>query len=264
MNPEGEMQDMEFYDELQAEFPEMFDEHNLEEFAETPIEAQEVPVEVVEVQPENVEMQPEAVPEPVEMPIEVEESYDDEPIEGVREHNAVRPISKKVGLYREVGIDLDTEQGKEDLDAYWDYVLIHGVNRGNEVLNEIPVKEGTDRYPMPEPHDAISHPFGSGDFEKLKEPFNMEHHRFREVLGRCKDLAITFSSLSHEEGRENMQKKYNEIIEPLVEKKRAMLDGYSKYQQFFNKSKLFDEVLPGLSRKIAKIKGVWEQYSNWK
>ena len=109
----------------------------------------------------------------------------------------MRPISQKEELYKEIGIDLNTEQGKEDLDAYWDYVLLEGVNKDHRVLSEIPVKEGVDRYPQPEPDDAISHPFGSGDFEKLKEPFNMEHHRFREVLGRCKDLAITFSSLSH-------------------------------------------------------------------
>ena len=272
INPEFDEMDAEFYEQLQEQFPEMLDEHNLEEFAEAPIENHEILVEnlePMEMQPEAVpEAMQEAVPEPVEIPIEVEESYDDEPIhhEQLPDSYAVRPISKKEELYREIEIDItDPEMGPEMLDAYWDYVLSEGVNKDHRVLSEIPVKEGVDRYPQPELDDAISHPFASRDYlDKHKNPFDGQHHLFKQTLERVKDLGISFSSISHEEGRENMQKKYNEILEPLVEKKKAMLEGYSKSPQYFNKSRMFNEVLPDLNNKIKKIKGVWDQYSNWK
>jgi len=261
VNPEFDEMDSEFDEQLQEQFPEMLDEHNLEEFAETPIEAQEVPVENLEMQPEAAaEVMQEAVPEPVEMLTEVDDEYIDP--EDFVDSYAVRPTSQMEDFLRERGVD---PTNPEEVRDYWYDVFNLGFNQGNEVLDKIPVKSGMDRYPMPEPHDAISHPFASGDYmDRHKNPFDAEHYRFKETLERTKDLAISFSSLSHEEGRENMQKKYNEILEPLVEKKKAMLDGYSKHPQYFNKSRLFEVVLPDLSRKIAKIKGVWDQYSNWK
>ena len=64
----------------------------------------------------------------------------------------------------------------------------------------------------PEKDDAVSFAFGSMDFQRLRGEFNKFNFKIGKIMDRVKDLAQTFSCISNSAGRDNIKKRYEELV----------------------------------------------------
>jgi hypothetical protein len=112
----------------------------------------------------------------------------------------------------------------------------------------------------PEPDDAVSFTYGSADFQRLRGDFDKHAYRFQQIVKRVKDLAQTYSCISHDEGKKNIQKRYEALVnrefrDKVIElaqayhTKRLSIDGYDALKAKIKK----------LNCHIAACKKVWEQ-----
>jgi len=167
--------------------------------------------------------------------------------------SALKPLRKFDGLYPD---------DPEESDAYWDF--IHwSMTREHTVLMQVPMKEGQVGFCPIETDDATSFAFGSADYQARLPKFDRYQYRVKKVYERVKDLAITHSCISNEDGRINTHNKYRSLVEnEFQDQARLLYDTFKKYPQWVNKQKLLER-LAELNSKIRKCKRIWKEYAEW-
>jgi hypothetical protein len=166
----------------------------------------------------------------------------------------LKPISKFDGLYPE---------DDEEREAYWDF--IHwAINREHAVLLHIPKPQNENNFwqlDLDESGTDVS-AFNTVDFERMyPQTFNKYAYKINKIYEKVQDLALLHSCISHEEGKENVHRRFTNLIENEFKDNAAMLvETYKKYPQFLNKEKLFDRVTE-LNRNIRKCNQIWQQHA---
>ena len=71
------------------------------------------------------------------------------------------------------------------------------------------------------------------------------------------------SCISDEDGKENINQRYKNLIDNEFRDESVMLlEHYKKYPEWIDKQKLFERV-EKLESNIRKCNGIWDKYSNW-
>ena len=187
----------------------------------------------------------------IEWEVENEFREDDLPVS-----HFLKPINKRDELYDEIGIRTDEEK-----EAYWEYIS-QCMNMEHKVITDIPVSKDTEFWPPVETDESMSFAFSSMDFQR-EHPFDRYHWKRKKVFEEVKDLGITYSSLSNEDGRENTHRKYADLVgKEFKNQAKFLLETYKKYPQWLDKEKTFNRIA-GLNSEIRKCNEIWDKYSSW-
>ena len=156
------------------------------------------------------------------------------------------------------GFDPYAGMDEDEIEAYLDFRHWYQ-NRDHQLLDLVPVKP-FEIYCFEEPDDAISFPFGSidrGDFS----PYQKYQYRLRKVMERVRDLAQTFSCISHESGRKNIQKRYECLLyNEFRSKVLNLAKNYAKYRKYMNPKKVRKRISE-YYRQISIAKEIWNEHA---
>jgi len=153
----------------------------------------------------------------------------------------------------------------EDPEEYWDFIKWH-LEQEHLTLESIPKQEGCEFWAIEldeDGHDVSA--FNTQDFEK-HHPFNKYQYKLKkidEIYEKVKDLAITYSCISDEQGKKNVYQRCKNLVEKEFKDKGTMLlEYYKKYSVWTNKYRLFMRIKE-INSRINKCRAIWRKYANW-
>jgi hypothetical protein len=121
-------------------------------------------------------------------------------------------------------------------------------------------EEGTDFF-IPDCHvtDEAYSAFNTVDFQESIKPFDKYGYAIKKLMDRVKALAILHSSISREEGRQNIVRRFDSLIEfefrePLFSYVDRFKAAKTEEQKERQKRKIGD-----LNRRILEARKTWEQ-----
>ena len=96
---------------------------------------------------------------------------------------------------------------ESEIEAYWEFISWY-LGQEHLLLLSIPKPEESDFWTaeLDELGNNVS-AMNTHDFERLY-PFNKYHYKLKKMCERVKDLAITHSCISDEEGRKNVKNRF--------------------------------------------------------
>lgn len=132
-----------------------------------------------------------------------------------------------------------------------------------ELLMMLPGTEEENDFFIPDCHvtdDAYS-AFNTIDFQKTIKPFDKYGYAMKKIMDRVKTLAILHSSISRKDGRQNIVRRYDSLIEfefrePLFSYVDRFKATKTEEQRERLKRKIGD-----LNRRILEARKTWEQYA---
>lgn len=166
-------------------------------------------------------------------------------------------INRRDELYNEIGIRTDEEK-----EAYWDFVS-QCMNMEHKVIMDIPLQKNAEFWPPVETDESMSFAFSSMDFHQ-EHPFDRYQWKRKKVFDEVKNLGITYSSLSNNDGRENTHRKYADLVgKEFKNQANFLLETYEKHPHWLDKDKTFNRIAD-LNSEIRKCNDIWDKYSSWK
>ena len=105
--------------------------------------------------------------------------------------------------------------------------------------------------------------FNTHDFQDGLKPFNKYGYAMKKIMERVRDLAILHSSLSSEEGRLNMQRRYEAFLEAKFRGRLAYLIERCQMTDDPDRKLELKQKIAELTRRIMEAKRIWERYAPW-
>ena len=133
--------------------------------------------------------------------------------------------------------------------------------RDMEILLMIPIQPRENDFWFANHQEFMESAFNTYDFQKDRIPFDKYSYRLKKVLEQIKDMAILHSCISQQEGRNNIHKRYQSIVEnefrrPLLN----LLDSLNKATDKEKRLEIFHRILE-IHKRIHQSKLVWEKLS---
>ncbi len=109
---------------------------------------------------------------------------------------------------------------------------------------------------------TLSFPFSSMDFKRQHAgSFNKYSYRVKKVYERVKDLAQTYSCLSHQEGKDNRHRRFKALVEEEFRDEAVMiLDSLKTYGAYMNKKQAMLRIA-ALNKHIEKCNEIWKKHA---
>ena len=137
----------------------------------------------------------------------------------------VSPSLKPIRKY-----DLYSDMDEEEIQAYFDFMEWY-LSQEHLIFLDLPMTEEPDFWPveLDDFGNNIS-AFNTHDYERL-HPFDRYHWKLKKVYESVKELALTYSYISQEEGRKNIYQRYKNLVENEFRDEAVMLlEHYKKYR----------------------------------
>ena len=132
-----------------------------------------------------------------------------------------------------------------------------------EFLMMLPGNEDESGFFIPDCHvtdDAYS-AFNTIDFQKTIKPFDKYGYAMKKIMDRVKALAILHSSISREEGRQNIVRRFDSLIEfEFREPLFSYVDRFKAAKTEEQKER-FKKKIGDLNRRILEARTTWERYA---
>ena len=103
--------------------------------------------------------------------------------------------------------------------------------------------------------------FNTVDFQRQMQPFNKYAYAIKKKMEYVKDLAIMHSSISHEEGRENVYHRYLAFVEREFRERLHQLVEYYKRARYEERKLDLKQKIALISRSIMECRKIWERHS---
>jgi len=103
--------------------------------------------------------------------------------------------------------------------------------------------------------------FNTVDFQRQMQPFNKYAYAIKKKMEYVKDLAIMHSSISHEEGRENVYHRYLAFVEREFRERLHQLVEYYKRARYEERRFELKQKIALISRRIMECRKIWERHS---
>ena len=103
--------------------------------------------------------------------------------------------------------------------------------------------------------------FNTVDFQRQMQPFNKYAYAIKMKMEYVKDLAMMHSSISHEQGRENVYHKYLAFVEREFRERLHQLVDYYRQARYEERRHNLKQQIAETSRRIMECKRIWERYS---
>jgi hypothetical protein len=151
---------------------------------------------------------------------------------------------------------------EEEVEDRKEFIRCH-INKDLELLFMIPTQPKENDFWFSSYQEFIESPFNTHDFQRSQRPFNKYAYRIRKIMEQVKDLALLHSSISQPEGRANILRRYENLVEN--EFREGLLSLVDRYKRTFDEERRFElrRKIARLSRHILECKKIWEKYSPW-
>ena len=149
----------------------------------------------------------------------------------------------------------DIEDAKEFIRCY--------LLKEYELILQIPIQAQENDFWGPNHPDFQESAFNTWDYQRTQSPFNKYGWRIKKILEQVRDLTIYHSSTSQQEGRANIQKWYETVVDNEF---RDRLPGlFQRYQKAWTEEQRYEikKKVAELNRRIIQCKKMWEEYANW-
>ena len=103
--------------------------------------------------------------------------------------------------------------------------------------------------------------FNTHDFQRTQRPFNKYHYAMKKIMERVKDLAIMHSSISYEEGRLAIYRRYEALVDREFRHRLLTLADRYKVEADEERRYWMKQKIAELSRRILESKRIWAQYA---
>ena len=130
-----------------------------------------------------------------------------------------------------------------------------------EVLLMVPVPPGGNYFWFSSHQEFIESAFNTWNFQRGKKPFDKYGYRTKKVMEQVKDLAILHSCISQPEGRANIQRRYENLVDNEFRSQLLFLVG--RYQTTFDEERRLElrRKIAKLNRRILECQEIWERYA---
>lgn len=129
-----------------------------------------------------------------------------------------------------------------------------------ELLMMLPEPESKDLLiaDFPVTNEAYS-AFNTVDFQRMQRPFDNYGYAMQKIMERVLDLAIMHAAIAHKEGKRNICRRFNALIDyEFRERLLRCVDWYKAAKTDEQKSRLKQKI-GELNRRIIECRKVWEQ-----
>lgn len=132
-----------------------------------------------------------------------------------------------------------------------------------EILLMIPVPPRDNDFWFSSHQEFMESAFNTHDFQEKRKPFNKYAYRIRKILEQVKDLALLHSCISQPEGRANIERQYENLVNN--EFRSQLLFLVDRYQKTFDEERRFElrDKIAKLNRRILQCQRIWERYAPW-
>jgi hypothetical protein len=105
--------------------------------------------------------------------------------------------------------------------------------------------------------------FNTVDFQRTMEPFDAYGYAMGKIMERVKNLAILYSALTGDEGKQNTLSRFNSLVEfEFRERLLGCVDQFHAARTEEQRERLRKKI-GELNRRIIECKKIWEQYAPW-
>lgn len=132
-----------------------------------------------------------------------------------------------------------------------------------ELIMMLPGNEEEGDFFIPDCHvtDEAYSAFSTVDFQKTMKPFDKYGYAMKKIMDRVKALAILHSSISREEGRQNIVRRFDSLIEfEFREPLFSYVDRFKTAKTEEQKERLKRRI-GDLNRRILEAKKTWELHA---
>jgi hypothetical protein len=105
--------------------------------------------------------------------------------------------------------------------------------------------------------------FNTWDFHRTQRPFNRYAYRIRKILEQVRNLAIYHSSTSQPEGKANIQRRYDNLVQNEFRDRLFVL--VERYQRAIDEGQRYElrRKIAELNRRIIQCQKIWKDYAQW-
>ena len=132
-----------------------------------------------------------------------------------------------------------------------------------EALMMIDADEHDDSFFIPDytvADDGYS-AFNTVDFQQTMEPFDAYGYAMGKIMDRVKNLAILYSSITRDEGKQNTLRRFNSLVEyEFRERLLGCVDRFHAAQTDEQRETLRKKI-GELNRRIMECRKIWERYA---
>jgi hypothetical protein len=132
-----------------------------------------------------------------------------------------------------------------------------------EALLMIDMDEYNDSFFIPDytvADDGYS-AFNTVDFQRTMEPFDAYGYAMEKIMERVKDLAILYSALTSDDGRQNILRRFNSLVEfEFRERLLGCVDRFHTARTDDQKENLKKKI-GELNRRIIECRKIWERFA---
>ncbi len=165
----------------------------------------------------------------------------------------LKPISRFDEIYPD---------DEEEYQAYWDF--IHwSMMREHAILLIIPKSENQNEFWQSniDEFGTDTSAFNTIDYQRdHRDGFDKYQYRCKKIFEKVKDLALLYSCLTTEDGKQNIFNRYVSLVEnEFSDPAKSMLQTYKNNPHIKNKDKVVERIKE-LNRRIRKCKQIWQKY----
>ena len=171
-------------------------------------------------------------------------------------------LPARVGLRVERKSDPDYGLSEDEIADRNEFIRCYLV-RELELLMMLPGNEKDTDFFIPDCDvtDEAYSAFNTVDFQKSMKPFDKYGYAMKKIMDRVKALAILHSSISREEGRQNIARRFDSLSEfELREPLFSYVDRFKATKTEERKESLKKKI-GDINRMIHEARKTWEQYA---
>jgi len=132
-----------------------------------------------------------------------------------------------------------------------------------EALMMIDANEHDDSFYVPDytvSDDGYS-AFNTVDFQQTMEPFDAYGYAMGKIMERVKNLAILYSALTRDEGKQNTLRRFNSLVEyEFRERLLTFVDRFHAARTEEQRQNLRKKIAE-LNRRIIECRNIWERFA---
>jgi hypothetical protein len=171
-------------------------------------------------------------------------------------------LPARVGLRVERKSDPDYGLSDDEIADRNEFIRCYLV-RELELLMMLPGNEEDTDFFIPDCDvtDEAYSAFNTVDFQKSMKPFDKYGYAMKKIMDRVKALAILHSSIGREEGRQNIVRRFDSLIEfEFREPLFSYIDRFKAAKTEEQKERLKRKI-GDLNRRILEARKTWERYA---